>query len=153
LGAFDGWTDYEQMSGGNWRSENGHHSARHDFMVELEGTNHPITRGLRSFIVENDELYANLRWQPDGSYNVLASAWDDHSLYNGRARQPIPGDGIQQNILWTTEYGEGRVFTTTLGHDVENVTPEPFRVTFARGVEWAATGEVTQEIPTGMRAQ
>ena len=153
LGAFDGWTDYEQMSGGNWRSGNGHHSARHDFMVDLEDSDHPITRGLRSFMVENDELYANLRWQPEGSYHVLARAYDDHSLYNGRARQPIPGDGIDQPVLWTTEYGEGRVFTTTLGHDVENVTPEAFAVTFARGVEWAATGDVTQEIPEGMRAR
>ncbi|MCL4850204.1 MAG: ThuA domain-containing protein, partial [Bryobacteraceae bacterium] len=24
--AFDGWTEYEQMSGGNWRPNNGHHS-------------------------------------------------------------------------------------------------------------------------------
>ena len=27
LGAFDGWTDYEKMSGGNWRPNQGHHSA------------------------------------------------------------------------------------------------------------------------------
>ncbi len=152
LGAFDGWTAYERMSGGNWRSGNGHHSARHDFMVDLQDTDHPITRGLRSFMAENDELYANLRWQPEGSFHVLATAWDDHALYDGQARQPIPGDGIDQPILWTTEYGDGRVFSTALGHEVENVTPESFAVTFARGVEWAATGDVTQPVPEGMQA-
>ena len=110
LGAFDGWTDYEKMSGGNWRPNNGHHSARHDFTVDIKDTDHPVTRGLKSFAVKSDELYANLRWQPDGTYHVLATAYDDHALYNGRARQPTPGPGIHQPSLWTTEYGTGRVF-------------------------------------------
>jgi hypothetical protein len=153
LGAFDGWTEYEKMSGGNWRPDNGHHSARHDFTVELADTEHPITRGLDSFTMENDELYANLRWQPEGAYHVLATAWDDHSLYNERARQPIPGDGIDQPILWTTDYRDGRVFVTTLGHDGENVRSQPFAVTFARGVEWAATGAVTLPVPPELAAR
>jgi hypothetical protein len=29
-----------------------------------------------------------------GSYHVLATAYDDHSLYNGRARQPTPGQAF-----------------------------------------------------------
>src|SRR5918993_2719139 len=61
LGAFDGWTEYEKMSGGNWRPNNGHHSARHDFTVDIKDGNHPITNGLKSFPVKGDELYANLR--------------------------------------------------------------------------------------------
>src|ERR1041385_4842367 len=31
LAAFDGWTEYERLSGGNWRPNFGHHSARPDF--------------------------------------------------------------------------------------------------------------------------
>ena len=147
LGAFDGWTEYERMSGGSWRPNNGHHSARHDFTVEIKDSGHPVTQGMKSFLVKSDELYANLRWQPEGSYRVLATAYDDHSLYNGRARQPIPGAGIHQPILWTTEYGKGRVFVTTLGHGVDEVKQQPFAVTFARGAEWAATGKVTQTMP------
>jgi len=148
LGAFDGWKEFEKMSGGNWRPNNGHHSARHDFTVDVKDEDHPITKGLKSsFPMLRDELYANLRWQPDGTYRVLATAWDDHSLYAGRARQPIPGAGIHQPILWTTEYGKGRVFNTALGHDGENVKQLPFGVTFARGAEWAAKGVVTLPIP------
>src|SRR5438874_9105483 len=108
LGAFDGWTEFEKMSGGNWRPNQGHHSAAHPFTVDIKDADHPITRGLKSsFMVEKDELYANLRWQPEGSYHVLATAYDDHALYNGRSPQPIPGAGIHQPILWTTEYGKG----------------------------------------------
>ena len=152
LGAFDGWTEYEKMSGGNWRPNNGHHSARHDFTVDIKDTEHPITRGLKSFRVTTDELYANLRWQPEGSYHVLATAYDDHALYQGKARQPIPGAGIHQPMLWTTQYGSGRVFVTTLGHGPDEVRESGFGTTFARGAEWAATGKVTLPIPPALAA-
>ena len=49
--------------------------------------------------------------------------------------------------MWTTQYGQGKVFVTTLGHDAENVKNLYFKTTFSRGVEWAATGKVTQAIP------
>jgi len=98
-------------------------------------------------------LFANLRWQPEGPYHVLATAFDDHALYNGRSAQPIPGPSIHQPILWTTEYGKGRVFITALGHGPEQVHDPGFMVTFARGAEWAATGQVTLPIPPEMAAK
>jgi uncharacterized protein len=153
LGAFDGWTEYEKMSGGNWRPNNGHHSARHDFTVDIKDTEHPITRGLTSFRVTTDELYANLRWQPEGAFHVLATAYDDHALYNGKARQPIPGAGITQPMLWTTQYGMGRVFVTTLGHGPGEVKQVGFGTTFARGAEWAATGNVTLPVAEELAAR
>jgi len=83
--AFDGWADYDKMSGGNWRPNNGHHSAAHDFTVDLRDSDHPITRGLKkSFLQPHDELYANLKWQPSDTFHVLATAWDDHKLYGGK---------------------------------------------------------------------
>ncbi|MEK7405795.1 MAG: ThuA domain-containing protein [Acidobacteriota bacterium] len=149
--AFDGWEEYEKMSGGNWRPNQGHHSAAHDFTVDIKDADHPITRGLKkSFPQPKDELYANLRWQPEGSYHVLAAAWDDHALYKGKARQPIPGDGLHHPMLWTLEYGKGRVFGTALGHDVPAVSTPAFAVTYARGAEWAATGTVTLPVPPEM---
>ena len=33
--AFNGWSEFEQMCAGNWRPNNGHHSARHDFTVTV----------------------------------------------------------------------------------------------------------------------
>jgi type 1 glutamine amidotransferase len=151
VAAFGGWTEYEKMCAGNWRPNYGHHSAAHDFKVEIRDPDHPITRGLQaSFIQPNDELYANLRWQIGVPYCVLATAWDEHALYKGKARQPIPGDGIHQPMLWVLEYGDGRVFTTALGHDVAAVQTPAFVTTFTRGAEWAATGAVTLPIPSGM---
>ena len=153
LGAFYGWDDYERMSGGNWRENQGHHSPPHDFALHIRDREHPVTRGLRSPLpVVDDELDANQRWQPESAYRVLATAYDDHSLYTDRVRQPIPGPGRDQPILWTTQFGAGRVFVTALGHDAHNVRHPTFAVTFARGAEWAATGEVTQPVPAELAA-
>lgn len=74
LAAFKGWSEYEKMSAGNGRPGNGHHSARHDFSVDIKDANHPVTRGLKTPLrVQNDELCANLKWQPEGGYHVLAN--------------------------------------------------------------------------------
>lgn len=152
LAAFDGWTDYEALCGGNWRTDHGHHSAAHDFTVKVTDADHPVTRGLKpQFVQPKDELYANLRWQPEGSFHVLATAWDDHSLYQGKARQPVPGPGLDQAMLWTTQLGKGRIFVNALGHDGPAVQTPAFVVTFTRGAEWAATGTVSLPVPESMR--
>jgi type 1 glutamine amidotransferase len=159
IAAFNGWTEYEQMSAGNWRPGKGHHSARHDFNVDIKDSAHPITAGLKTPLqVQNDELYANLKWQPDGTYHVLATAYDDHKLYDDKAsdarnKQPMTGDGIVEPMLWTTQFGNGRVFITALGHDTLNVVQPVFKVTFTRGAEWAATGKVTLPIPADLAAR
>ena len=44
-------------------------------------------------------------------------------------------------------YGRGRVFHTTMGHDVSALSSVDFVATFQRGSEWAATGSVTQKVP------
>ena len=144
LAAFDGWADYEKLTAANWRPNNGHHSARHDFTVTIKDTDHPITRGMKpTFAQANDELYANLKWQPEGSFHVLATAWDDHSLYRQGEKQPIPGAGLNQPMLWTVNVGSGRVFVTALGHDADAMKSAGFITTLTRGTEWAATGAVT----------
>jgi uncharacterized protein len=144
VAAFNGWAEYEKLAGGVWRTGNGHHSARHDFTVQVKDREHPITAGLNaSYPHPNDELYANLKWQPVGTYRVLATAWDDHSLYtNARDTQPRPGPGRDEPILWTLDYGKGRVFADMLGHDPDAMKSEIFTLALTRGAEWAATGAV-----------
>jgi type 1 glutamine amidotransferase len=150
--AFDGWTEFEKLCGGNWRPNNGHHSARHDYTVTVTDRDHPITRGIRAtFPQANDELYANLKWQTDSTTHVLATAWDDHSLYKPGEKQPLPGPGLNQPMLWTVDYGRGRIFVTALGHDPDAMRLPGFTVTLARGAEWAATNAVTIPLPPELR--
>jgi type 1 glutamine amidotransferase len=159
IAAFTGWIDYEKMSAGNWRAGNGHHSARHDFSVDIKDPKHPIMAGLKTpLAVQSDELYANLKWQPEGTYHVLATAYDDHSLYDDKAsdarnKQPMSGAGVNEPMLWTTQYGAGRVFITALGHDGPASAESTFKATFTRGAEWAATGKVTLPVPADLAAK
>jgi len=75
---------------------------------------------------------------------------DDHALYGGRSRVPLVGPGNNEPILWTVQAGAGRVFATMIGHIAKATESDGFRVTFTRGVEWAATGAVTQPVPAAM---
>ena len=50
-------------------------------------------------------------------------------------------------MLWTLQYGQGRVFVTALGHDPAAMAGAGFAATLTRGAEWAATGNVTIPLP------
>jgi type 1 glutamine amidotransferase len=56
-------------------------------------------------------------------------------------------------MLWTTQYGSGRVFVTALGHDVGALGNLAFKATFTRGAEWAATGSVTLPLPADLQGR
>ena len=154
LGAFEGWKEYEQMSAGNWRPNKGHHSSPHDWPMDIKDTEHPIMKGFKTpLLIKNDELYANLLWHPDASYHLLASAYDDHSLYGANDKQEKIGPGTNEPILWTTQFGNGRVFIDALGHEAFNTTTPEFKTILLRGAEWAATGKVTIPIPPELAAK
>jgi hypothetical protein len=89
-----------------------------------------------------DELYATLRG-PGANMTVLATA---HSDPNNK------GTGRDEPSLIVVNYGKGRVFHTTMGHDVAALSCLGFITTFQRGTEWAATGRVTQKVPANFPA-
>jgi len=149
-GAFHDWPDYARLCGGNYYG-GAHHAPIHDFKVSFTDRDHPITRGLKAgFLETQDELYANMHMQPPGTYHVLATAWDDHALYEGQSRVPLEGPGANEPVMWTVQAGAGRVFATMLGHSAKATRSDGFRVTFVRGVEWSATGKVTLPPPPEM---
>jgi type 1 glutamine amidotransferase len=88
---------------------------------------------------QGDELYAALRG-PGQNMTVLATAHSDPTN---------KGTGRDEPILMTLSYGSGRIFHTTMGHDVSALSCVGFITTFQRGTEWAATGRVTQNKPEG----
>jgi type 1 glutamine amidotransferase len=86
---------------------------------------------------QGDELYAHLRG-PGKNVTVLATAYSDPANN---------GSGHDEPVLMAITYGRGRVFHTTMGHDINALSSVDFVVTFQRGAQWAATGEVTQKVP------
>jgi len=160
--AFPNWPEFNLMIGvGGWRGRNenagpmwyfkdgklvrddtpgpaGGHGARLAFEVVTRAPEHPIMKGLpAAWMHAPDELYATLRG-PGKNMTVLATAYSDPANH---------GTGHDEPILMVVNYGEGRVFHTTMGHDVAALSCVGFMTTFQRGTEWAATGKVTQKAP------
>lgn len=144
--AFWGWEEYDKLIGGNWRETAGH-APYHTYTVKLAETEHPITKGLPPSFAQTDELYHGLTLQPNN--RVLAAAFDDPKNCYPDGRRC--GTGKDEPLIWTRQYGAGRVFQTALGHDVKAMESLGFLITLERGTEWAATGEVTLPAPADMK--
>jgi type 1 glutamine amidotransferase len=116
----------------------GKHGSRHEFPITVRVKDHPITRGMPEvWLTTPDECYAMLRG-PAENMTVLATGKD--------LSEKAPTDRHEPTLM-VLDYGKGRVFHTTLGHDTGSFEGVGFQTSFLRGVEWAATGEVTQPLP------
>jgi len=116
----------------------GSHGPQNEFKVTMRDQKHPITKGLPDFWMHSqDECYSYLRG-PAENMTVLATACDSEKLQEMGRNEPM---------LMVIEYGKGRVFHTTLGHDQAAFESVGFITTFLRGSEWAATGKVTLPVP------
>lgn len=108
----------------------GAHGPRWNYPIVMHDLKHPISKGLpRVWKHAKDELYAKLR----GPANIKDLL--------GYAESKLTSEN--EPLLFTVEYGNGRVFHTALGHDVYAMRCVGFAFTLQRGAEWAATGKVT----------
>ena len=55
------------------------------------------------------------------------------------------GTGAHEPMAWVIPYGQGRVFTTVLGHGDYSMKCVGFGALLVRGAEWAATGKVSPD--------
>ena len=114
------------------------HGALFPWTVTVWTADHPIVAGLpRVWTHDRDELWFRARG-PAEKVAVLATALAPETKQN-------------EPVLWTVDYGKGRVFATMLGHDAGAMKCLGFRLTLARGAEWAATGKVTLPVPPEMK--
>jgi uncharacterized protein len=150
--SFQDWEEFEKLAGCVWRTAQSHHAPVHDYRVDIRDSGHPITRGMLPFMARTNELSAGLKCRPAADFHVLATGWDDHSLYVPKPRDPMPtGPSQDEPLIWTVPYGAGRVFATMLGNDMRATRTPGFVATFVRGTEWAATGEVTIPLPQELK--
>ncbi len=151
--SFPKWKEYNDMIGvGGWGGRNeqsgpwiyvkdgklfrdtsagngGAHGAQHEFVVEIQNSDHPIMRGLpKRWMHSKDELYSKLRG-PAENVDVLSTSVSDLTAVN----EP-------NNMV--LGYHKGRVFHTTLGHADYSMLDRGFYTILQRGAEWAATGNV-----------
>ncbi len=125
----------------------GSHGAIQEFVVTTRASDHPIMKGLpKEWMHAKDEIYDRLRGPAEGM-TVLATAYSDKEGNGPPWDKSMSGTGRHEPMLMAMEYGKGRSFHTTMGHMGYSMECVGFMTTFLRGVEWAASGQVTQKVP------
>jgi type 1 glutamine amidotransferase len=119
------------------------HDPYKEFLVEIDDSNHPITQGVENFRVE-DELY-----QQGGNVEelvIFAANVSGEQPYGGDAKNlgdgPL-GDDIHVlasaegfPLLYTRQWGKGRVHYNALGHDEKALKHPSFRKLVLQGFDW-----------------
>lgn len=124
------------------------HGPQWSYPVVVRDKVHPVMKGFPAeWLHPADELYHGQRG-PALNMHLLATAFSD----SGKG-----GTGDHEPMVWWIPYGEGKVFTTVLGHVGGGQNPETwpmrdtaFHALVTRSCEWVATGKVTIPLPDKM---
>lgn len=152
------WPEYRGLIGAVMQPGSSRRSPPGAFPVHLVDRTHPITAGMREFVwTYNDDMYTNMDFAPGVTLHVLATAHDASASYDPRLTGPkypaasytpeklaaMKGMDADHPQMWVQDYGKGRVFSITLGHDEVSLGFDGLKTLLTRGTEWAASGHVT----------
>ena len=118
------WRDSIDIFGAMWVSGKSTHRPYHRFRVDMKDETHPIVKGIRPFITD-DELYFNLLMRPDM-----------HVIMTGNEERF--GHTVAEPLLCTHYVHNARCVYFALGHNVKSCEPPEFRKILAQSIEWAA---------------
>jgi len=127
---FQDWPEYRNIIGAKYylkvTTENGvtypRGQYKHDvdINVHIKDAEHPVTRGLSDFSV-NDETYS--KWTFDSGNHLLLTT--DHPASN-------------RQLAWARNYRNARVCFIQLGHGLGAYTNQNYRRLVAQAIEWCA---------------
>lgn len=122
--SFRNETEYQFMCGGQWVA---HPGGIIDYSVDVVQADHEIMAGIpANFKMKSEQYYMHT----DPSNNVLAT-----TTFNGEQAAWI--DGCVMPVVWTRSYGKGKVFYSSLGHNINDFdnTPEVLQI-IINGLIW-----------------
>jgi len=133
LCAHGDWGEFRNIIGGKWirapETIDGEELAKstfshdEDVKVTVTDENHPITRGLKDFVI-HDETYGSYYTSP--KVRVLMKT--DHAKND-------------PEVAWVTGYGKSRVFYFMFGHGASGWRNPNYSEILLRGIRWAAGRE------------
>jgi type 1 glutamine amidotransferase len=116
--------NYQYMVGGQWVAHPGNII---DYTIQITDHDHPITQGISDFAMHSEQYYMHV----DPSNRVLAT-----TTFNADHDEWI--DGTVMPVIWTRNYGKGRVFYASVGHVRADFEVPEAREIVRRGMLWAA---------------
>ncbi len=126
LWSFQWWPEWAEMIGGFAPG----HDKYGPFPVTVVDTGHPTMLGLGGGFTLTDEPYTVDRHQP--AVELLIRTANVHNDRDGNLR-----DGPEPQV-WVRDWGDGRVFTLTFGHDEQSQMDERFITLLHNGILWSA---------------
>ena len=114
IDAFRASPDYQRMTGGQFV----HHPPQLLTYDVTPVSEHPVVAGTGRFSVHT-ELYT-VHVDPAIEVHAVADV-----------------DGVAMPVVWTTRFGAGRVFITTVGHELKDLEVPEHDEIIMRGLAWA----------------
>lgn len=126
--AFRTHVDYQFMTGGQWVA---HPGGVIDYSVKITDQTDEVTAGLSDFAMTSEQYYMHV----DPNVKVLAT-----TRFNGEVNSWI--DGCVIPVTWKKMFGKGRIFYTSVGHNLEHITKVPNAIEMLkRGIKWASASK------------
>lgn len=122
--AFRDSPPYQFMVGGQWVA---HPGDIIDYRVDIARPGHPITDGIGDFDYRSEQYFMHV----DPGNEVLAT-----TTFSGEHAPETKG--VLMPVVWTRQFGEGRVFYSALGHQAREFAHPQMREILRRGLLWAA---------------
>jgi uncharacterized protein len=101
--------------------------------VEAEHAGHPIVAGLGDFDVHSEQY-----WMLTDDRNTVLATTVVEPEDGGQGEAPV-----SMPVVWTRQWGGGKVFVSAVGHRVEDLREPSVRTLTERGLVWAARGSGT----------
>lgn len=130
------WPWYEKLVGRSFVI----HPMLQTGVVTVKDSGFPATFGLPARWIWSDEFYvtANPYGIPiETVLGVDESSYDPTRIWPGQVAKPM---GKDHPIAWHHRWEKGRVFVTTLGHNVEMYRDPQYLAHLMGGIYWTATG-------------
>jgi hypothetical protein len=113
---------YREVQGGAYI---GHPTLR-PFKVRVTNSNHPITQGIKDFMVNDEQHY--VEYDKDPKYKLLEAENIDGLTFDKYGTKSIAG--------WAYDYGRGRVVFTSPGHTIHALWEPEYVKLQRRAIRW-----------------
>ncbi len=119
---------YRYMTGGSWVAHPGGYV---DYEVNIVDHKDNVTQRLKDFAMKSEQYYMHV----DPNVKVLAT-----TRFNGNINSWI--DGCVMPVTWKKMHGKGRIFYTSIGHNLSHIVDKPDAMEMLkRGIRWASASK------------